>query len=218
MAAPALPTNQADNSELALAVDTDGLNATFGDTPATVVIRHALALAQRPLVTSKFGPQSAPLLHLLVQHRPDIPVVWVDTGFNTRATLNFVERLSERLQLNLHVFAPRPAWRGVPPPLHTQEHAVFTRQVKLEPFARALQTLQPDVWFSSLRRAQTEHRRRLRRFERTASGLLKAAPLLDWRDADLDAYIAAHRLPVETDYCDPTKGESRRECGLHLAF
>lgn len=56
---------------------------------ATNVIEEILEDAVRPIVSTKFGPESAAFLHMLTRIVPDIPVVWVDTGYNTRSTLQF---------------------------------------------------------------------------------------------------------------------------------
>ncbi len=182
------------------------------------LIRQALELCRRPFVSTKFGPDSAVLLHLLNEECPELPVVWVDTGYNTHATLRFAEQLRDRLRLNLHIFWPRQDVLEFPPTLDDPTHAEFTRRVKLEPFSRALEALQPDLWFSGLRREQTAYRAGLSYFNQTPGGLLKVTPLLDWTETDMAAYLDRHELPSEPDYYDPTKGEPRRECGLHLAF
>lgn len=194
------------------------LNAALSDAPAHVIIRIALAMAKRPLVSTKFGPQSAVLLHLLTEQEPDIPVVWVDTGFNTRATQDYAQTLSDHLDLNLKIYQPQAAWSGFPPDLEDPQHHSFTEQVKLEPFSRALEELKPDLWFSGIRREQTDHRNKQPPFSETSDGVLKVAPLLNWTDDDMEHYLSEQRLPVETDYHDPTKGQIRRECGLHLRF
>ena len=203
--------------------DITHLNRAFMIDSVRAMIRGGLGLGQRPFVSTKFGPESAVLLHLLVQEAPDIPVVWIDTGYNTRATLRYADTLQQRLQLNLRVFRPRQETLEFPPPLDDPEHAAFTRRVKLEPFARALETLQPDVWFSGLRREQTAYRAGLKVVSRSEAGLLKVAPLLEWTQVDMQAYLTAYELAPESeyseaDYYDPTKGEPRRECGLHLSF
>ena len=171
-----------------------------------------------PIVTTSFGQQSAVLLHLLAEHGPDIPVVWIDTTFNTRATAEFANELTSRLTLNLKKIPPRagldsrragtdrPGSRRVHPPGKTR------------PLARALDELQPDMWFSSLRRSQTAHRTTLHHFNPSSGNLLKACPLIDWSEADMDAYRHDHNLPGGHDYHDPTKAGPRRECGLHLQF
>ena len=182
-------------------------------------IADALLIAERPIVSTKFGPESAVLLHMLTRLRPDIPVVWVDTGHNTRATQLFAKHLSERLSLNLSVWRPLDE-EGIwdVPSLDDPRHAEFTRQVKLEPFRRAIDSLKPDVWFSSLRREQTAHRAGLTAVQAHVKGYQKVLPLLEWTSADIQAYLHEYDLPSEDNYFDPTKGEAKRECGLHLAF
>ena len=203
--------------------DISHLNREFMIDSVRAMVRRGLGLGQRPFVSTKFGPESAVLLHLLVQEAPEIPVVWIDTGYNTRATARYAERLAQRLHLNLHIFRPLQERLEFPPALDDPEHAAFTHRVKLEPFARALESLQPDVWFSSLRREQTAYRAGLNFVSRSESGLIKIAPLLEWQDADMQAYLKQYDLKPEfnyaqADYYDPTKGEPRRECGLHLSF
>ena len=40
----------------------------------------------------------------------------------------------------------------------------------------------------------------------------------DWSDAELEAYLAEHKLPNEWDYFDPAKADEKRECGLHVSW
>ena len=142
----------------------------------------------------------------------------MDTGYNTRATLEFVERLRQRLDLDLRVYRPEgPEWESVPA-LDDPGHPAFTRRVKLEPFARALNELRPDLWLTALRREQTAHRAAQPQVRWHERGYLKVAPLLEWSEADMRAYLARHQLPRGPECYDPTKGEARRECGLHLVY
>ena len=186
---------------------------------AHAIIRQALEGAERPIVSTKFGPKSSMFMHLMTRVKPDIPIVWVDTGYNTRATLLHAERLTERLSLNLKVYRPEGYDTYVEvPALDDPGHAEFTERVKLEPFRRALTELKPDVWFSSLRSHQTAHRATLSPVQSTMMGYRKALPVLDWSEQDIQDYIEKYDLPFEDNYFDPTKGEPKRECGLHLAF
>ena len=191
------------------------LNITARINAAMDIVDLGLQRASRPILTTKFGPQSAVLLHLVSQVRPDIPVVWVDTGFNTDATLEFVKTMSDRLQLDLRVFRPIETWNGAVPAPEDPARPEFSERVKLEPFRRALSELNPDVWITALRREQTEFREGLSLFQPAKDKVLKVYPLLDWRDAEMEAYLALHQLPSEPDYHDPTKAEPHLECGLH---
>ncbi|MEM9277766.1 MAG: phosphoadenosine phosphosulfate reductase family protein [Pseudomonadota bacterium] len=191
------------------------LNITTRINTAIDIVDLGLQRAKRPILTTKFGPQSAVLLHLVTQVSPGIPVVWVNTGFNTDATLKFAETISCRLDLNLQEYRPLQPWDGDIPEIHNPEREAFADQVKLEPFRRALSEFNPDIWVTALRREQTEFREGLSPFQRDRNDIIKICPLLDWRDVDMDAYLALNQLPVEADYNDPTKAKPHLECGLH---
>ena len=184
---------------------------------ARLALDLALADARRPVVSSKFGPDSAVFLHFVTRRVPDVPVVRVETGYDTRATRRHVDELTERLGLNLHVFRPEGHALALPPALDDPDHAAFVETVKLEPFRRALDELGADVWLSSIRRYQSDHRREEPAFRTLGSGVLKASPLLGWTADTVARYAAEHGLPTGPEAFDPTKGEPFRECGLHLA-
>jgi len=191
------------------------LNITSRIHSALDAVDLGLQRAQKPILTTKFGPQSAVLLHLVSQVRPDIPVIWVDTGFNTNATLASAELITSKLDLNLKTYRPLSSWEGPVPDTFDPAREKFSEQVKLEPFRRALEEHEPDVWVTALRREQTEFRDGLSLFQKAKGEILKVCPLLDWRDEDMEAYLALHQLPSEDDYHDPTKAEPHLECGLH---
>jgi phosphoadenosine phosphosulfate reductase len=86
----------------------------------------------------------------------------------------------------------------------------------LEPFRRAMAEMQPDVWFTNLRKGQTALRDSLDIVSLGADGVLKVSPFYHWSDADLDGYLSAHGLENELNYFDPTKVLDNRECGLHV--
>ena len=182
---------------------------------AVATLELATSISSRPIVSTKFSGRSAVLLHLVGEVAPGTPVVWIDTGYNTRATRHFAETVSERLSLDLRVFEPLDHTLRVPPGLDEPDHPAFVETVKLEPFRRALETLGADAWISSVRHEQTAHRATLEPFAAGPPGVVKVSPLLGWRAADLERYAHEHELPIGPDCYDPTKGEPMRECGLH---
>jgi phosphoadenosine phosphosulfate reductase len=198
------------------------INAELGRN-APGLVEWALALSQPAIVTTNFRPFEAVILHLVTSVRPDVPVVWMDNGYNTEATYRFVDEVTERLKLNLQVYLPRrsrahrEAVDGATPALDDPRHAAFTEEVKLEPFARALRETAPKVWFTALRATDTAVRAQMDPVSINPDGLIKVAPLLHWSSKELYAYCEAHSLPNNFDYVDPTKGDDNRECGLHLA-
>lgn len=194
------------------------LNMSSNVNAAREVVRLALEGAARPVLTTKFGPRSAVLLHLVAGECSGIPVVWVDSGLNTKATLEAAAALQARLDIDLRVYRPQNPWTGWIPSPGEPDHQAFVKTVKLDPFARALDDLRPDAWFSSLRRNQTEHRSTQNHFNVSPANILKVHPLLHWSREDMDAYLDCHGLPGGHDYHDPTKAGPRLECGMHLKF
>ncbi|MBB3230458.1 phosphoadenosine phosphosulfate reductase family protein [Halomonas stenophila] len=199
----------------------DAINRDLGQDPEAL-IRWALEQGSRPICTTNFRPFEAVILHMVTRQRPDIPIVWMDHGYNTEATYRFADAVVKQLDLNLISYIPRrtrahrEAVDGPMPDIDDPRHAAFTEEVKLEPFGRALREMAPDVWFTALRAEDTPERARMDAVSRNADGLLKVAPLLHWSARDLYQYLQAHDLPNEFDYFDPTKVEAKRECGLHL--
>ncbi|WP_299834447.1 phosphoadenosine phosphosulfate reductase family protein [uncultured Tenacibaculum sp.] len=185
------------------------------------IVSWALSVAKKPVVTTNFRPYESAILHLVVTEQKDIPVVWCDTGYNTSQTYKHAEGLIEKLSLNVKLYVPKQtvAHRNVVlglPSVDDPNHAVFTEQVKLEPFKRAMNEHQPDVWFTNLRKGQTAFRDSIDIVSVSKDGVLKVSPFYNFSDEDLDQYLAKFDLPNEFKYFDPTKVESNRECGLHI--
>ncbi len=191
------------------------------------IVRWAIAQAGgRAIVSTNFRPYEAVILHLAVQAQPDIPVLWVDHGYNRPATYLHAEALRAKLGLNLKPFLPRvtPAHRDAmhgPIPTTEDEEGLkkFSTVMKLEPFQRGMKELAPTVWITALRKVQNPNRAGLDIVSHDENfGALKVSPLFYHSDDDLEAYLAQHQLPNEWDYFDPAKADEKRECGLHAAW
>ena len=204
-----------------MSIDLAAANAALEGKTSQEIIAWAIANSEKPLVTTNFRPYESVILHMAVQAKPDIKVLWVDSGYNTSATYRFAEKLIQDLNLNIVTYIPemsaarRNVLMGGIPDVNDPQHEEFTRQVKLEPFQRALGELKPDLWLNAIRKDQTEFRQSLDIVSASKDGIIKVAPLFNWTEADMDAYLAEHNLPNEHDYFDPTKAIETRECGLH---
>ncbi len=194
-----------------------------GLSPLDIIRWGMQASGGRMLVSTNFRPHEAVLLHMAAQVMPDIPVLWVDHGYNTRETYLCAEKTIAQLKLNVHLYIPhrtaahRDAINGGIPSIDDDvAHKAFTEEVKLEPFRRGLATLKPKVWLTALRRVQNPHRETMDIVGLTADGIIKLSPVLAWTDDEMEAYLASNGLPNETNYFDPTKVLEKRECGLHL--
>ena len=206
-------------------LDLAAINAELKDKSPGEIIRWALSLGEPAMATTSFSPNAAVMLHLVTQVDPALPVVWVDSGYNMADTYVVAEKLIQRLKPNIQVFTPEMTAErrnaimgGVPHPDDNPDlHREFTRQVKLEPFQRAIDTVSPKIWITGIRRDETDFRKSLDILSWDSRGLLKVAPLFYWNEEQVIAYRQEHELPTCKHYFDPTKIAENRECGLHTA-
>ncbi len=204
-----------------------GWNAVLRRQSPADIVRWALTQAGgRAIVSTNFRPYEAAILHLSVQAQADIPVLWVDHGYNRPATYRHAEALRARLKLNLKPYLPRvtAAHRDAiygPIPMADDEDGLkkFSAVMKLEPFQRGMKELEPLVWITALRQVQNPNRAGLDIVSIDENfGALKVSPLFYSSNVELDAYLERHDLPNEWDYFDPAKADEKRECGLHAAW
>ncbi|MGB8368379.1 MAG: phosphoadenosine phosphosulfate reductase family protein [Limisphaerales bacterium] len=204
-------------------------NAELRNKSPLEIVRWAIAQANgRAIVSTNFRPYEAVILHLCTQVQPDIPVLWVDHGYNRPATYQHAGQLKELLKLNLKTFVPKmtaahydAAFGGPPDPKPENEERIkaFSTAMKLEPFQRGMKELAPTVWLTALRKVQNPNRAGLNIVSEDKNfGALKVSPVFYLSDADMEAYLRQHNLPNEWDYFDPAKADDKRECGLHAAW
>ncbi|WP_091408176.1 phosphoadenosine phosphosulfate reductase family protein [Aquimarina amphilecti] len=198
------------------------LNNTLKDKTPLEITQWAVLNAKTPVVTTNFRPYEAAILSVSAKALSDIPVIWCDSGYNTPNTYRHAEEVIDLLNLNVQLYVPKQtsAHRDVVmgiPDINDSKHKVFTQQVKLEPFKRAMTDFKPDVWFTNLRKGQTALRDSLDILSLGSDGVLKVSPFYYYSDAELDVYLKQHGLPNEFKYFDPTKVLDNRECGIHTS-
>ena len=207
--------------------------------------RVAAALDNLPgqhIVSSSFGAQSALMLHLVTQQKPDIPVVLIDTGYLFAETYQFVDELTAKLALNLKVYRPilSNAWQesryGKRWEHGLQGLQSYNQDNKVEPMQRAIEELGVGTWFSGLRRNQSSQRAKTPFVEKSGDRF-KVYPIADWSDKDVYDYLKKYDLPyhplwekgyvsigdshtskplTEVDSLEETRFFGlKRECGLH---
>jgi phosphoadenosine phosphosulfate reductase len=196
----------------------------------------------RPCFTCSFQAEDVIVLHLLRTQLPDIPVLFLETGYHFAQTYEFRDRLARDWNLNVVQVLPertveeQEAALGI---LYREEPTKCCQLRKVEPLQRALAPY--DVWFTGLRREQSITRRNLKKVElhRTPAGktLTKVSPLADWTWGQVWEYTAAHKLAYLPQYdqgylsigCEPCTaipddpnnpragrwGGKKLECGIH---
>ncbi len=217
------------------------LNAQWADAETEDLLRAVLdpALGRKTAVISSFGAEAAVLLHLISRVRPDLPVVFLETGQHFFQTLAYRRELAERLGLSdvrditpdavtLSAADPRgDLWRSAP------DACCAVR--KVQPLARALADF--DTRITGRKRYQNPQRADLMPFE-AVGGVLTVNPLARWSADRVETWLRDHQLPrhllVEQGYpsigCWPCTravvadegardgrwaGQEKTECGIH---
>ena len=204
-----------------MSLDVDKINIELQGKSASEIISWAISYAKNPIITTNFRPYEVAILNAVTEVKKDIKVIWCDTGYNTIQTYKHAEEIIQKLNLNIQLYVPKQtvAHRDVVlgvPSIDDEKHTLFTEQVKLEPFQRAMQEHKPDVWFTNLRKGQTAFRNSIDIVSISKDGIIKVSPFYNSSDEELDTYLQEKGLPNEFKYFDPTKVESNRECGLHI--
>jgi phosphoadenosine phosphosulfate reductase len=223
---PPLPVPALHDEELA------ELNAEFERLPAPKIIQWAVDNFS-PHLCLAASMQDAVLIDLATRVDPGIEVVFIDTGYHFPETLATVEAVRKRYGLNLRMMTvahhDEELWKVDP------ENCCSA--VKVGQLDRALAG--KAAWMSGLRRDEAETRARAPIVTRDLRGLVKVNPIANWRDLDVQGYIADHDVPVNpllhrgytsigcqpctqlpTDPDDPRSGRwvgrGKSECGIHV--
>lgn len=206
-------------------------------------LRTRLTGATGVCVTSSFQAEDMVVLHLVRDFVPDVPVVFLETGYHFPETLEYRDRMSAAWGLNLinvfpeHTVAEQEAEFGI---LHQTAPDQCCKLRKVGPLFRTLE--QYRVWVTGLRREQSKSRANLQPQETFAlpSGhtLEKLNPLADWTTRDVWHYAQDHDIPLlplydlgyssigcapctslPLDPNDPRSGRwkgQKLECGIHI--
>lgn len=196
----------------------------------------------RLVLSSSFGIQSAVMLHLVTRLAPEIPVVFIDTGYLFPETYRFAEELRERLNLNIRKYhatmtaAEQEALYGKLWEQGAEGLKRYNFINKVEPMNRAIEETGAVGWLAGLRRGQASTRQELKVVEKQ-NQVQKVHPIIDWSDRDIYYYLKEHDLPYhplwEEGYVSVGDRHSssrleagmtpeqtrfngvKRECGLH---
>lgn len=223
--------------------ESSGLNGRLEKTaPEERVAWAADTFGSGLIMTTSFGIQSAAMLHLVTRVLPEIPVVFIDTGYLFPETYRFADELARRLRLNLKVYHPAVT-AARQEALHGRQ---WTKGIeglkrynfvnKVEPMERAVRELEATAWLAGLRRTQARTREALPVVQ-VQNRITKVHPIIDWDNRWVHRYLTAHGLPYhplwEQGYAtvgdwhsstpledgmreeDTRFGGLKRECGLH---
>jgi phosphoadenosine phosphosulfate reductase len=208
------------------------------------VVRQAerAAMAGTVCLTSSFQTEDMVVLHMLREHMPRVPVIFLETGYHFPDLIAYRDRMVVEWDLNLVNALPKTTLEeherefGL---LHIVEPTKCCAIRKVEPLMRSLEPF--SWWFTGLRREQSPTRAGLKKVEDhrlpTGKMLKKVSVLADWDWGRVEGYAVAHGIPRLELYdrgytsigCEPCTaipaagadarsgrwGGKKLECGIH---
>ena len=220
------------------------LSEAFESLPVDQALEILLDTGDRKkiCITCSFQAEGMIVLHLLRKAIPEIPVLFLDTGYHFPQTYEYRDRIAREWQLNLinvlpqQTVAQQEGQFGI---LYQTNPAQCCQLRKVEPLMLSLEPY--EFWFTGLRRQQSPSRKSLKMLEehRLPSGktILKVNPLADWTWKQVWNYVGAHQLSYLPQYdqgylsigCQPCTaipddpnnprsgrwGGKKLECGIH---
>lgn len=218
------------------------LNAQVAGQDAAAILKAALdpSLGLKTASISSFGAEAAALLHLISEQKPDLPIVFLETGQHFFQTLQYRSQLTAKLGLtDVRLVTPDAAEKAdldARDDLWKTDADACCDLRKTRPLARATKGF--TALITGRKRYQSSTRAALLPFE-VLDGVLRINPLADWTSQDVETHLAAHDLPrhplVEQGYLSigchtctqPVKagedaragrwaGQDKTECGIHV--
>jgi len=196
----------------------------------------------RVCLTSSFQAEDMAVLHILRKRIPDVPVLFLDTGYHFAQTYEYRDRLAKEWSLHLVNVLPKqtvPEQESAFGILNQTDPTRCCQLRKVDPLLGALQPF--DVWFTGLRRQQSPTRRNLKKLELhrlpTGKTLWKVSLLADWNWERVWNYTNSNDISHLPQYdegylsigCEPCTalpvdpnnprsgrwGGTKLECGIH---
>lgn len=218
------------------------LNGRFETATPEQILAWAVETFPTDIVmTSSFQHEGVALAHMLRPIRSDIPVVFINTRFHFRETLEYRDAVTKLLGLNLRVVESGITFEDFKARytdhLYDRDPDLCCRINKVEPLRLALKGAK--AWINARRRDQTAERSTMAHVELNGA-IVKINPLARWSSKDTFTYMTEHALPLhplfEKGYtsigCEPCTslpiagdersgrwaGSNKRECGIHTAI
>jgi phosphoadenosine phosphosulfate reductase len=194
-------------------------------------------------VTSSFQAEDIIVLHIVRQTLPNVPVIFLDTGYHFAEVYEYRDRIARDWSLNLINLLPeitvaqQESQFGI---LNQTDPSKCCGIRKVKPLFTALEDYQ--LWFTGMRREQAKSRVAMQLTEAftlpTGKQIRKVSPLADWTAKDVWAYARQHNIPQLSLYdkgyssigCEPCTslpldpndprsgrwGGQKQECGIHI--
>jgi phosphoadenosine phosphosulfate reductase len=203
----------------------------------------ATARAEDVCVTSSFQAEDMVVVHMVRQVLPNVPVIFLDTGYHFAETYEYRDRLAQDWGLNLVNVLPKLTVAEQESQFGILNQTAPDRCCGMRKVGPLFASLEPyRLWFTGLRREQAKTRANLQPVDTftlpTGTQLQKISPLADWSTRDVWHYAAEHNIPLLSLYdkgytsigCEPCTslpfdpndprsgrwGGQKTECGIHV--
>lgn len=194
-------------------------------------------------ITCSFQAEDVVVLHQVIQHRRDIPVLFLETGYHFPETLAYRDRIASAWGLNLQNLSAKETVAEQESKFGILNQTAPDKCCGLRKVGPLFEGLAPfDTWITGLRREQSPTRANLQVVEafRLPGGkeIKKVSPLAAWSTREVWKYLEAYDIPALSLYdqgytsigcapCtelpfDPENARSGRwhgkklECGIHI--
>jgi len=194
-------------------------------------------------ITCSFQAEDVVVLHQTIQQRPDIPVLFLETGYHFPETLAYRNKIAALWNLNIHNLAAKQSVASQESQFGILNQTAPDRCCGFRKVGPLFEGLAPyDTWITGLRREQSPTRANLQIVEpfKLPGGkeITKVSPLAMWTNREVWKYLEAHDIPTLSLYdqgytsigcqpCtelpfDPENARSGRwhgkklECGIHI--
>ena len=183
--------------------DLRSLNERFEDARPAEIVQWALAESGLVCVAlaSAFQAEGTCVMHMATRVRPDVPVLFLETGFHFAETLTFKQELTERLGLNVvelrGAYTPETQQEAFGPRLFERAPERCCEINKVQPMLEALRGR--EGWVTAFRRDSSPTRANapiVDRYElESGAWIVKVNPVATWTRRDTWAYLREHGLP-----------------------
>src|SRR5580765_4293367 len=86
-------------------LDLDAINPMLESSDALKIVEWSIAqFGDDVVMSSSFGEQAAVMLHLATRIKPDIRIIFVDTGYLFPETHLYMEQVRQRFNLNVWTY------------------------------------------------------------------------------------------------------------------
>lgn len=190
------------------------LNAEFSElAPSQRIHRAAEIFGMGNLaLMASFGETSPHSIYQVTSVIPDIPVLTVQNGHQTRETLDATQWYAENFNLNLHI--KKVPYVEKPDDENSDEFLRFQYETKTWPMEELLKEHKPAAYFRGSMRWQSPGRANLPNLHEGRNGTV-IYPAADVTEAQIETFFQISGLPRNKNHQDPSKGRSGKlECGL----